>query len=111
MGWERRQGRLYFYKSVRIGGRPRKIYLGKGAAAETQAARVDQAQKQRQAERDALRTEQVRLAPTEAALDDLRAAADLLTRAALLAVGYHLHKGEWRKRRRRHARPDDHGAG
>jgi hypothetical protein len=44
---EQRGGRAYS-RSVRINGRPRKIYLGKGEAAEDQAARVVYAREERQ---------------------------------------------------------------
>ena len=99
MGWEERRGGRVYYQSVRVDGRPTKVYLGKGEAAEAQAARVAQAQKEREAERDAWRKERDRLAVADDRLRDLQALTDLLTRAVFLDAGLHEHRGEWRRRR------------
>jgi hypothetical protein len=99
MGWEERRGGPAYYCSVRIDGRPRKIYLGKGEAAEAQAARVAQAREERRSEYDAWQCELTRLAAAEEALRELRAWADVLVRAAFLTAGLHEHRGQWRKRR------------
>jgi len=102
MGWERRQrGGRYFYRSVRVDGRPRKVYLGNGPAARAQA-RLDQARRrERHDAREALRAEQARLAAAEVALDGFRLLTGLLLRATLLLGGLHEHRGEWRRRRGR----------
>ena len=99
MGWERRGlNGVYFYKSVRRNGLPRKVYLGRGQAAET-CARLDaQNRKQRQAERAALDAEQALVAPADHALRDFAALVDLLARATLLLAGYHEHHRCWRRR-------------
>jgi hypothetical protein len=99
MGWEERRGGPAYYRSVRVDGRPRKIYLGKGEAAEAQAARVAQAREERQSEYDAWQCELAQLAAAEEALRELRALADVLVRAAFLNAGLHEHRGQWRKRR------------
>jgi len=91
MGWESRRGGSVYYKSVRVDGQPKKVYMGKGAAAQAQAAKVTQAQQQRQAERDAWQREQARVGDAEQHLRDLRALADLLVRATLLSAGFHEH--------------------
>jgi hypothetical protein len=100
MSWERRQrGGAYFYRSVRINGRPRKIYFGRGRGAQRQA-RLEAARRQRrQAEREALHAEQARVASADAALEDLCDMTDLLARATLLLAGFHEHHGLWRRRR------------
>ena len=36
--WEARGQRRYFYRHVRVGGRPRRLYAGTGRAAELAAA-------------------------------------------------------------------------
>jgi hypothetical protein len=109
MGWEERRGGKVYYRSVRVDGRPTKVYLGKGAAAEAQAERVAQAQKQRQAECDAWRRERDRLAGAEQHLRDLQVLAAALVRVTLHGAGFHLHRGEYR--RRRHARDGHNGQG
>lgn len=101
MGWERRQrgGGRYYYRSVRRGGRPIKLYLGTGRAARMEAWLVAEAQRRRRAEREARQAEQARSAPADGALEDLAAWVRLLMSASLLSLGYHLHRGQWRRRR------------
>src|SRR5260370_31548869 len=100
MGWEQRQrGGLDFYRSVRVNGQPRKLYVGKGPTAERQARLEAEKRQQRRSEREALLAEQVQVAGADRALEDLRAMTDLLARATLILVGLHEHRGEWRRRR------------
>src|ERR1044072_589217 len=106
MAWERRQrGGSYYYKSVRIDGQPRKIYVGAGPEAESCAQLAAQKRQQEQENRERLQAEQQHVAPAELALEELRELATLLTRAVLLLGGCHEHRGQWR--RRRHGRDHD----
>ena len=100
MGWEQVGGRRYFYLSRRVGGRPRRVYVGpaNSPAAELAAAADhlrrlgrEAAARERQAERERLRG-------AEAPLLDLCELTDVLARAALVLAGYHRHdRGEWRR--------------
>jgi hypothetical protein len=101
MAWERRGrgDRLFYYRSARIAGRPRKIYLGRGPDARAQAERVAQARDRRRAERQALRGEQARVAAADRAFEQARGLADLLMKATLIIRNLHLRRGEWRHRR------------
>ena len=99
MGWERRQrGGLYFYRSARVNGRPRKLYLGAGPAAQAYARQEVERRARRQSERDALHAEQARTAPADLAFQSARTLIDLLVRARLVLSGFHLHHREWRRR-------------
>src|SRR5262245_1760603 len=96
MPWERN----YYYRSKRINGKPRRIYLGAGPAGML-AAEED---RQARAERDLQELEAEQLRAGHARLDtDLSVVhrlGDLLSRAALYAAGYHQHcKGDWRPKR------------
>ena len=96
MGWESRGKKRYFYRSVRVDGQPRKLYLGGGPVGEAHA-RLDALDRRRRVlDRLSLGAEHARLARADAALDELKAAAGLLTRARLLTAGYHEHRGQWR---------------
>lgn len=102
MSWDhkcRGSGTGYYYRSVRKNGKPSKVYLGRGPAAREAATQVAQAQQTRQADRAAVAAELSRLAPAIAAMDELCTLAQLLTRATLLAGGFHEHRGQWRRRR------------
>lgn len=107
MPWERRQrGALYYYQNVRVGGLPRKKYLGTGEEAAAQAERDAAVRQQRQALREAVRAEQLQVEAAETALRDLQGMATLLTRAMLMAAGFYKHRGQWRRRYARHGKAD-----
>jgi hypothetical protein len=100
MAWEiRGRGGRYYYRSCRVGSRVRKIYFGKGPAAEA-AAREDQhARGARRAAREAARLRREGAAAIDALVAIyLNGSADII-QAALLEAGYHQHhRGEWRRR-------------
>jgi hypothetical protein len=100
MAWERRWGRLYYYRSVWCDGRVKKRYFGNGPAGEL-AARLDaEARRNRQEPLSAIRDLQERLRLPDAALTALEATCALLLEATLRANGYHRPKGRaWRRRR------------
>jgi hypothetical protein len=99
MGWERRQrGGLYFYRSTRVNGRPRKLYHGAGPAAQAYARQEAERRARRQSERAALHAEQAQAAGADLAFQGARDLIDLLVRARLVLSGFHLHHREWRRR-------------
>jgi hypothetical protein len=85
----------------------RKLYAGKGEAAEKLAREIKQRRQQLQADREALQSEQLQMVAADQALQALHDVADLLMRAFLLVGNCYKHKGQWR-RRRSNAR-DSHG--
>src|SRR5215217_5036910 len=101
MGWEERRGRPYYYRSVREGKRVRKQYVGGGALGQL-IAQLDELERlQREEEKASWREEWDRLQRSAEFLRELEEAAEILTRAWLLAAGFHKHKGEWRRLRER----------
>ena len=103
MAWQVVDARKYYYQHRRVGGRPRTVYVG---AADSPAAELaaaadglrrlgrEVAARERHAERERLRG-------AEAPLLAHCERTDVLTRAALLAAGFHKHdRGPWRRRRR-----------
>ena len=97
MGWDK--GR-YYTRSRKVNGRVVREYVGAGCVADL-AAQMDALERQqREAERAARQAKRAELDALDAPLDELNDLAELLTRAALLAAGFHQHKrGEWRKQR------------
>jgi hypothetical protein len=100
MSWEHRKGhRRYYTRSRRMGGRIVREYLGCGQFAELTARSDEHAREVRtiaakeEAER---RFETIALS---AELDRICQLSDCLSRAVLLAAGYHEHRGNWRRRR------------
>jgi len=97
MAWEKRGDHSYYYRSVGDGGRVRKVYLGRGIFGELAARRDEEKRERQAAERDCEREELGRLEALAAPVLEIDEAAEVLTRAALVASGYHRHKGEWRR--------------
>jgi hypothetical protein len=100
MGWEKRgRGGLYYTRSRKVDGRVVREYVGTGPLAEIVA--LDDELKRLQKEEMAAywREERERLRRSAEFLSELEEAAEVLTRAELLASGYHEHKGQWRRRR------------
>jgi hypothetical protein len=100
VSWETRErGTRYYTRSRRENGRIVREYVGTGYVAEF-AARLDELERERRAdERAALNHDRDRLAAAEAPVLALHADVDAVVRGALLAAGFHRHKGEWRRRR------------
>jgi hypothetical protein len=96
---ERRDGRLYYYRSVRDGEKVRKVYVGAGDLAricsEIDLLRRTSQRAQRERERAELETLKGLVAPVEEVSD----AAKVLVIAHLVARGHRKHKGEWRRAR------------
>ena len=97
MGLEKRNGRVYYYKSRRDGEKVRKVYVGAGDFAHL-AAQLDEAERlKREEETTRWKKEKERLEASAGFMKELEGAAEILTRAQLLVAGFHKHKGEWRK--------------
>ena len=99
MAWERRGGQAYYYRSVRDGSRVKQEYLGAGEVAEAIARSDETIRRAREQERARGRAEAERLDALAAPVLQIDEAADALLRAALVAAGFHRHKGVWRRGR------------
>ena len=103
MAWQVVDGRKYYYRHRRDGGRPRTVYVGAaGSPAAELAAAADHLRRlEREAAARERHAEQARQQEAQAPLVRLCAVSDVLTRAALLSAGFHRHhRGPWRRRRR-----------
>ena len=99
MTLERRDGRLYYYRSVRDDERVRKVYVGAGEFARI-CSETDVLQRtSRRAQRERERAEQERMEGLVALVEEFSEAAQVLVTAHLVAGGYRKHKGEWRRAR------------
>jgi hypothetical protein len=100
MSWESREGREYYTRSRRVGGRIRRQYVGRGELAELAAAADACRRAQRQIQAQEQRAEKARWQAAAQLLLELDAGVDLLAQAALLAAGFRQHdRGEWRRTR------------
>ncbi len=100
MGWKRINGREYYYKSVRVGGRVRSIYFGFGELATAVASLEAEAREGREAERRERRAARDQADAEERAISAWFDGIQAVTDAALRAAGYHKHRGQWRRHRK-----------
>lgn len=101
MSWETRErGGRYYTRSRRVNGRIEREYIGSGRVAEL-AAQLDALdRKRREDERAQFQHERAQAEMFAAPIIELHDMAELITRGALLAAGYHRHHGgEWRRKR------------
>ena len=98
MAWEKRRRKHYYYTKRRRGGHVESHYIGAGEAAEVISILEALYREQRTVERQQWRREQQSHRAADADIDRLGAGVRLLVAAALLAAGYHTHKGQWRSR-------------
>jgi 3-hydroxyisobutyrate dehydrogenase-like beta-hydroxyacid dehydrogenase len=96
---ERRDRRLYYYRSVRDGEKVRKVYIGAGEIARMSQEGDILRRTGREAQRQQAKAELERLETVAAPVLGLSEAAEVLVRAHLIAAGYHGHKGEYRRAR------------
>jgi hypothetical protein len=97
---ERRDGRLYYYRSVRDGEKVRKVYVGAGEVARICSETDILRRTGRRAQRELERAELERLKALVAPLEEISEAAKVLLIAHLVDGGYRNRKGEWRRARR-----------
>jgi hypothetical protein len=96
---ERRDGRLYYYRSVRDGEKVRKVYVGAGEVARICSETDILRRTSRRAQRERERVELERLMGLVALVVELSDVAKVLAIAHLVDGGYRKRKGEWRRAR------------
>jgi hypothetical protein len=94
MAWEKRGGKLYYYRSIRSGEQVRKEYVGTGEMAEVLARGDELIRHMQVEERDRDRAEVERVETLTAPVVELLEVSNTLARAELVAAGYHRYKGE-----------------
>ena len=102
MAWEERNRskQKYYYRSHRAAnGKVVKEYIGSGPDAELAAEMDTLKRAKRQAADQGVKMEEQRIEQAAAPLNELGEDVDTLLQAALMAAGFHYHRGEWRKRR------------
>jgi hypothetical protein len=93
---ERRNGRLYYYRSVRDGEKVRKVYVGAGDLARI-CSEIDLLR--RTSQRAQRERERAELEGLVALVEEVSEAAKVLITAHLVDGGYRKRKGEWRRAR------------
>src|SRR5206468_392573 len=96
MGWKQINGHSYYYRSVREGDRVRTEYVGGGEAASLIAQLDGIDRDRRETERWDRRAERDRAEAEDRELADWFERVEAVATGALLAAGYHKHRGQWR---------------
>ena len=105
MGWERRHGGTYYYRTVRRGGRVEKDYFGCGVAARAAAGLDAEAGRLRRSEAEAVRSRRGGSPRSRGSWRRSNAACTLMLEATLVGAGYHRQNySAWRRRRVHHGR-------
>ena len=99
MGLERRKGNLYYYRKRREGERVVSEYVGSSEIAYIADHTAKRAQIKKDASHEQLLRTQRSMAEVDSMLEQFSTIVDAVTDAHLIALGYHKHKRQWRRRR------------
>jgi hypothetical protein len=100
MGWKTINGRSYYYRPKREGGRVVTEYVGGGEAASLIAQFETADRDRRDMQRHDERAERERMDAEDRAFAEWFQGVEVVANAAIEAAGFHRHhRGEWRKRR------------
>jgi hypothetical protein len=99
MGWKTINGRRYFYKSERDGGRVVTRYFGAGEPALLVSLLGAEDREIREAERKQRKAEREESESEERSIDQWFESIQAEADAAMREAGFHKHKGQWRRKR------------
>jgi hypothetical protein len=97
--WEvRRNGAEYYYKPLRIDGKPRHMYMGRGAAGRYHECRDRMERRSRERLQASFRNTLAELAEGARGWRECMTLLRPLMAAHMTLAGFYNHRGEWRKR-------------
>jgi hypothetical protein len=96
---EKRDGNLYYYRSVRQSEKVRKVYVGSGELARIAHERDVMSRAREEHRRQEELKEPERLEALALPVVELCEVAEVLARAHLIASGYRRYQGKWRRAR------------
>jgi hypothetical protein len=99
MGWEERNGRMYYYAKRWRNGTCRSEYIGSGQFASAVEDMEFAAQCQAKYEKDKKDAERRELEMIDAMIEEISETNNTLVKALFLINGYHTHKYQWRRKR------------
>lgn len=101
MAWEKRGNLNYFYRKKRIGGKIKSVYVGSGDIAELieQSDKIDKLRADAAAEQ--LKRKRIEADALDDKINELSEINQILVDALFLINGFHQHKRQWRKIRKR----------
>jgi hypothetical protein len=100
MGWKRINGRRYFYKCKREGSRVKTTYFGAGESGLVMAQIISLERLEKATVRSEHQAEREEFEAEDRAVSDWFEDVQVVADAAMVAAGFHDHKGQWRRKRR-----------
>jgi hypothetical protein len=100
MAWKTINGRRYYYKSERAGGRVKSTYFGAGETGYLMAEMAALERLERAADREELREQREEYMAEETAVSEWFDGVQAVADAAMIAAGFHKRKGQWRRKRK-----------
>ena len=98
MAWERRGKQRFYYRSIKVRGRVKKIYFGKGPEAELAALAVERRREERTRRAARLQHQRECCREMEEVLGELNEELDQLTKGVLIAAGCTERDGQFKRR-------------
>jgi len=99
MGWKTINGRRYYYRSERQGGRVQTTYFGAGEFGSLMARTDEILRAEREAERTERQAEREESDAEERAVSEWFDGVQGVTDEAMMSAGFHKHNGQWRRKR------------
>jgi len=99
MGWEKRGNHSYYYRKEREGPRVKSVYVGRGEIANMVSNLQTTSTVLEKAIGMAYPSELDALKEQDATIEQYCRLVNVITEASFLALGFHTHKRQWRKRR------------
>jgi hypothetical protein len=100
MGWERRPNKLgaaYFYRSIRLGDRVKKVYYGRGQAGHEAASALELKCKGRMEAKRLLQEARNCTDECDKLANELCEWAEVLLSTSLILTGHRKRRGQWRR--------------
>jgi hypothetical protein len=98
MAWERRGKKQFYYRSIRSGGKTKKVYCGSGALGRAAAELDERRREENQGLVAVHQATRMQVKGVEGQSRHLTARCQLLAEAVLLVSGFHRHKRmAWRR--------------
>ena len=101
MGWEKRNGRRYYYRKIRDGHQVISEYIGRGNLAHQLASFDLECQSLELQRRENVKIERREFEEVDREINEFSSVVNDFVKAFLVTQGFHTHKGEWRKQRKK----------
>lgn len=100
MAWEKRGNNLYLYQKMRIDGKVKSVYVGRGEVAVFVDRYEQRERKLKKLESEKQKSERRKAEIIDEQINEFSKINQSLVDALFLINGFHQHKRQWRKKRK-----------